>query len=109
MSLDNLSYEEEKKIVKYLGSIYQNSKKRMDILSYSGRVCENEPSYQNDLEYVRTINRILSDCSRDTRYIIMREYLMNSESDWYLDVYSRGTYYRLKKRAVNEFIRCLNI
>lgn len=109
MTLNNLTYEEEKNIVKYIGSTYQDSKKRMDILSYGNCVCENSKEYQDDLAYVRTINRVLSDCSRDTRYIITHEYLSNSESGWFLDCYSRSTFYRLKKRAIKEFIRCLHL
>lgn len=109
MTLNNLTYDEEKNIVKYIGSEYQDSKKRMDILSYGDCVCENSEDYQNNLAYVRTINRVLSDCSQDTRSIIMHEFLTNSEANWYLDYYSRGTFYRLKKRAIKEFLRCLKL
>ncbi len=103
-------YEQNKIIARYVGKEYQRSKQRMAIMEYAENGKRNSKQYKDDAAYVYAIDRVLNDCQRSTRNIIMHEYLTSEDdTNWYLDYYSRTTYYRMKKKAVEEFVHCLNI
>ncbi len=103
------TYTKNKTIAKYIGKEYQRAKQRMDILEFSNSVERNAEVYHRDMTFVHTIDRLLFDCSRTTRLIVQHEFLANDEAEWFLDYYSRSTYYRMKRKAVEEFVNCLNI
>lgn len=100
-------YQTQKKLVEFIGNAYMASRKRIDIYEFSG--VHNDPGYLNDIAYVHSIERTLQDCSNDTKQIITRDFLQRSETGWYKNFYSSSSYYRLKRRAVEEFMHCLNI
>ena len=100
-------YQTKKELVKFMGDAYMASKKRIDIYEFTDNK-GNDPGYLNDLEYVFRIDRVLQDCSDDTKKIIRHDFLQRSEAGWYKSLYSPSSYYRLKRRAVEEFMHCLN-
>lgn len=99
----------KEKIVRYIGDIYQRSRKRMDIYTFQNCIRENQKTYNCDQGLVHLIDRTLADCTADTRCIIRRHYLEKNDPDWFLNYFARSTFYRLRKLAVQEFIRCLDI
>jgi hypothetical protein len=101
-------YQTQKKLLQFMGDTYIASKKRIDLYEFSG-ARGNDPSYLNDIAYVHSIDRTLQDCSNDTKNIIRHDFLEKSETGWYRVFYNPSSYYRLKRRAVEEFMHCLNI
>lgn len=50
------------------------------------------------------------DClSVEQRQIITNDFIKKQEKNWYLEFYSRSTYYRLKNEAMNAFLNCLGL
>ena len=45
----------------------------------------------------------------DSQIIITNEFVDQKEDDWWVDFYSRATYYRLKTRALEEVLFYVNI
>ena len=99
----------KRKVAEYIGSVYRRSRKRMDVMIHSGGVEESAEQYHTDANMVYLVDRALQDCSKDTRFIIRRELLQIPEPFWYEEYYSRTTYYRLRKQAIDEFLNSLDI
>lgn len=95
--------------IRYIGSIYKRSRKRMDIYEFQNCVKENQEAYSCDQGLVHLIDRTLQDCSAETKCIIRKEYLETNPTDWYTEYFAKSSYYRLKKLALEEFMHCLNI
>ncbi|MCB6706977.1 hypothetical protein LI094_10575 [[Clostridium] saccharogumia] len=52
---------------------------------------------------------IIKALSPDSQIIITNEFVDQKEDDWWVDFYSRATYYRLKTRALEEVLFYVNI
>ncbi|NLC96416.1 MAG: hypothetical protein GX675_02470 [Erysipelotrichaceae bacterium] len=105
----NLSYQELEKIVRHIGNTYRKSVLRRQISANLLQVNEESSSYKSDNDFIITIECYLNECSRDTKCIIENEFLKKKEPLWYLDYFTKSTYYRLKKKAIIEFINCMDL
>lgn len=103
----NLTDNEKEQILQYLVKCLkkaQNKKRCYD----SGFFVQERPETYNNLEATLFLMEItLSSLSDDSRRIIEQDYIVKREKEWWLDFYSKTTYYRLKRKAIDEFIRCL--
>lgn len=88
---------------------YRLCRRKMESLEKQNAVALNMDDYRDALNYVTTIDRTLQDCSNDTRLIITQGFLNNGDPGWYDSYYSRNTYYRLRKKAVSEFLNGLRV
>ncbi|MBR0213534.1 MAG: hypothetical protein IJL95_02280 [Solobacterium sp.] len=108
--MDQTLYTEDmEKIVSYIGKVYRRSRKRRDVFEYQKCIRENQAVYDNDGSLIMLIDRTLMDCSKETQCIIRNEFLEIPEDMWYLPFFSRSAYYRLRKKALVEFMNCLKI
>lgn len=103
-----LQFEDKKIILQKLSECYLKSHRRIEIYKYQG-VCEESTQYQADCALLQMIQITLDACSEHTKMIIKNEYFNLKKHEWYLEYYSRSSFYRLKKQAIIEFIDCLNI
>ena len=103
------TYEEEKKMLEFLGESYRLAGRRSALMETEDCVGENRRIYDNDVRMIHHIDRCLQDCTKSAQLIIRMEFLEKSEKSWWQDTYSETTFYRLKKRAVEEFMHCLDI
>lgn len=101
------TYEEEEKVMQYLGRTYRRCRRRMDISKYLGETAESNDAYNHDRDYVYLIDRTVMDCSSDTRHVIINDFLKNSTPKWYVGYFSKSRYYRVRRDAVHEFLHCL--
>ncbi len=109
MKGNKMSYQELEKIVKYIGNIYRKSIVRKEIKTGILQVNEESNTYKYNDDLVIAIDCYLNECSRDTKCIIEKEYLNKNDPYWYLEYYTKSTYYRLKKKAILEFINCMDL
>lgn len=58
---------------------------------------------------IASFDIIIQALSNESRLIIKNEYLLQRHSEWWIDYYSRATYYRLKTRALEEILFYVNI
>lgn len=107
---ENINDQDKNKIMKYIGSVYCRCCRRMEAAEFGGNAEQGHLTYSDDLELIHLIDSTLLACEKNTRCIIRHDFLStNNEKDWYQDFYSRSSYYRLRRAAIDEFIRCLNI
>lgn len=53
---------------------------------------------------------VINKLSQESKNIIINEFVLERENDWWMEYYSRSTYYRLKTRAMEEalfYFNCL--
>ena len=66
---------------------------------------------KEELEKVIATFEFILDClSMESKVIIEKEFIERVGKDWWIDYYSRSTYYRLKTRAMEEtlfYFSCL--
>ncbi len=55
-------------------------------------------------EYVQIINQIQSHLSKESQFFIENEYLNFYDRSWWYKYYSRASYYRMKHKALDEFL-----
>lgn len=52
---------------------------------------------------------VIKALTTESQLIITNEYVLQKDSNWWIDYYSRATYYRLKTRALEEILFYVNI
>lgn len=102
-----LTNKQLRNVANTIGDRYRIAVRQMESMESDRTVSLNMQEYKDAADYVKEIDRTLDDCTEDTRLIIRKECLSMSESGWYENYYSRNTYYRLRKKAVIEFLRLL--
>lgn len=66
---------------------------------------------KDDLKKIlESYHMVIDKLSAESRNIIFNEFILERENDWWMECYSRSTYYRLKTRAMEEalfYFNCL--
>lgn len=80
---------------------------------YNKSVAERLNSRIEDKDELRSLissfEIIIKALSPDSQLIITNEFVEQKGDEWWVDFYSRATYYRLKTRALEEVLFYLNI
>ncbi len=105
----NLKLKDKEKIVLYMIKSYKRAKRNINLQELRGGVQESAGVYKEDLMVIYLVDSTLQECNEDSKRILHHEYFVNSASNWYLEFYSKSTFYRLKHRAIEEFIDFLNL
>lgn len=64
---------------------------------------ENDENFR----FYQYVSYIISCLSSESQLILVREYVERAPRNWWMLYYSRTTYYRLKRRAMTDFLRRL--
>ncbi len=102
--MKHLTNREKEIILKQLVSCYNQSKKRS---SFCNIIKNNDRRIEHDVRYVQYIDAMIDYCTPESQKILKNEYFEPVVKVWSNEYYSRSTWYRLKKKAVEEFIDCL--
>ena len=123
---EKLTLKQKDKIVKTIYSNYQRA--QLDILYMNQhynyypqidvfRVKESSSSYQSDQhllkqlekkqkleDYVNIMNQIHSHLTKESYFFIENEYINFYDTNWWIHLFSKATYYRLKHQALDELL-----
>lgn len=61
-----------------------------------------------DRQYVNLIDASLACLEEDHRRIVRNDFLDPQPKNWWMEYYAKSTYYRLRQRALEHFLRCLH-
>ncbi|MEA5026616.1 MAG: hypothetical protein VB012_03030 [Erysipelotrichaceae bacterium] len=92
-----MTYKEQEKLIKYLMDRYVYLKMSTNLL-----YCCMESDLVMMIDF--TINRL----DEESRRIINYDFINKKHKYWWNEYYSRTTYYRLKNKAMSQFINCLH-
>lgn len=92
--------------INYLASLYKKS--RMEIEEENK---EKKESYMLDknLEFINYMDTVLGLMPFEYERIIRKDFLENRTVKWWQEFYSKSTYYRRKREAVEAFVDCLSL
>jgi hypothetical protein len=62
----------------------------------------------SDRQYVDLIEASLSCLEEEYRRIVTNDFLNPQPRHWWMEYYAKSTYYRLRQRALEHFLRCLH-
>ena len=85
-------------VVEGLGVEYRKDKSNQKI-NYSEKV---------DI-FINHIDNALNSLDQELRRILINDFFEVRKDYWYLEYYTRSTYYRLRKEAIAEFLHCLGL
>lgn len=103
MNQNQLTYQEEKAIMKYLMDLYCKAKIIAEMYEREGSDKKNLAKYNHQVDFVELMDRVINSCSLPSRFIILHSYVQREGNDWYTPYYAKSTFYRLKKNAIHEF------
>lgn len=96
-------------VMRNIGDVYIQAKRRVDILQFEGYVPMKEQVMNDDVRLVYLIDRTIQDCSDRSGCIIRNEYLRRSDKTWHRAFFPRSTYMCSKREALREFLSLLGI
>mgnify|MGYP004451910115 FL=1 len=99
--MDEYDVKEQEKLVRYMGKLYQRSKRNLQVEGEEGE------RYFQDMKFVMTIDLILKDMRKEQQLIIRKDYLQTPVDMWYRHYFSRSSYYRIRNKAIKEFVAAL--
>lgn len=110
-----LSFKDRENILRQYGNDYKKSKlielkgtsllKENVVSEKPETYMESFYKYQYYYNLQNTIDRILEKLDFDSANFIKNEFLSNSyKSDWWMNYFSRSTYYRIKNKAMDNFL-----
>lgn len=130
--INTLTFKQKQKAVKDLFKQYHRAKLKLyclENMNYypqlnGGIIKENKNQYKRSMterlnstiedkdelrSLVSSFEMIINALSQDSQLIIKNEFVEQRKDEWWIDYYSRATYYRLKTRALEEFLFYINI
>ncbi len=101
--LKKLSFQEKEQLCMYLGKLYRKGKLHT-LMGYSGIVEESDEEQVDALDIAARIHILM--CQMDKKYalILYNDFLEIKERGWWSEWFSRSTYYRYKKGAMDKFL-----
>jgi hypothetical protein len=100
-----LSYSEEKAILIYLGEIYNKAHTITELYKQEENLTRTPVWINQQASLVKLIECTLNSCTPGTRFIIIHSFLRKDPSDWYIPYYSKSSFFRMKRIAVDEFTK----
>lgn len=102
------TFKQKDLIIKKIGIDY----KKIKISKTNGlMICEDEENYfypKKDMEYFNNlkdkVDYILLQMDKNLSMVIYNEFFSNRTDNWWVYVYSKSTYYRMKNKAMNDFL-----
>lgn len=106
MENTELTYQQKLNIMYHLGDVYRSSMRRIKLAEDSSSRYVNK-TMQDDLDTITMLESVLNDCTENTRMIIRKGFFENLRKDWYVTYCTRSSYYRRRKKAVDEYLHGL--
>lgn len=96
------SFAQKKQLISYLFVLWGQSK-----TIHEGTDTMYELAYGCS-DFDRLMRHALSQLNEEHKKIIMKEFMEKPSPNWYLEYYSRSSFYRHKHQSMDTFIRCLH-
>ena len=99
--------QELEQITRYMTQCYRKAKQRRKL---EKMLCR-ESNYQSEADdlIIALYESALESMPNTTREIIVREFLDEDHDGWFYNYYTKSTFYRLRQKAIREFIDCMNV
>jgi hypothetical protein len=96
------SFSEKKQLISYLFVLWGQTRS----ISESTENTYVQSYGCNDFD--RLMRHALAQLNEEHKKIIIKEFMEKPSPNWYLEYYSRSSFYRHKHQSMDTFIRCLH-
>ena len=103
--LESLSTQEKEQLIHYLGKLYRKGSVHEAFMNQG--MVEDHPVQENDMEITALLRLILRQMNREYAMIILNDFFEVKERGWWHSIYSRSSYNRCKKEAVDLLLNRL--
>lgn len=102
-----LSFQEKEQLMYHIGKLYRKGMFQ-SALRFQGMV-EDCDADESGVEFASRIRLILRRMDREDAFLLLNDFLEIKKNDWWKSQYTRSTYYRRKRLAMDAFLRCLYV
>lgn len=103
-----MTWHQKINLMNHIGDAYRGSLRRIDLAEKHGARYSSD-TIADDYALRAYVERALKDCSSQTQLIATRDFLEVSERSWYRLYFSQSSYYRLRRKAVDEYLHNLDL
>ncbi len=96
------NFAKKKQLLNYLFVLWGQSK----IISEESYASYEQKPFLDDFDYL--MRNALNQLNDEQKMIIIKEFIEKKCPHWYLEFYSRSSFYRHKHQSMDIFIRCLH-
>ena len=96
------SFLQKKQLISYLFVLWGQSKMMFESTQSKYESC----SVGGDFD--RMMKHAIAQLNEEQKKIIIKEFMEKTSPNWYLEYYSRSSFYRHKHQSMDTFIRCLH-
>ena len=100
---ENSFYRDTAKIIT---KKYRSLKKEIE---YGYRMVNKDHTLDDGVEFVYYVEKVIHSLPDDYERIILNEFLNKKTPKWWMESYSKSTFYRLKAKAIKEFVDCFKV
>ena len=104
----SLTFKQQDEIVNYIIRLYKKADSRIKLEEMIKSDEKSRNISKNDLIMIKIVSDALFELNEDYQRIIQNDYIIKQKPIWIYDYYTKSTYYRLKHKAIEEFLHCLN-
>ncbi|MBZ4195302.1 MG284/MPN403 family protein [Mycoplasma tauri] len=102
---NSLHYEmSESEKYKTVAMIFHLEKAKARLKARKRLFSQNRNEEKNGFTYSENLHRALECISPESKHLLRKEFLEEKESYWYEKYYSKTTYYKYRRNAVDEFL-----
>lgn len=98
-------HNDQTHLITFHATIYRSLLSR---LRYGNEINQESELLPCDKDYLFLIQESLKRLTAEEQRILNNDFLLPISKNWWMDYYSKSTYYRLKYLAVSRFLHCLH-
>ena len=100
-----VSHTDQTSLVHFHASLYQSVIRRQ---RYHQEIKANIDLNSHDKDYLFLIQESLRRLTHEEQRLLYNDFLSPLSKNWWMEFYSKSTYYRLRHLAVDRFLNCLH-
>ena len=108
MQNTEMTWHQKVNLMNHIGDAYRGSLRRIDLAEKHG-AAYSSGAIADDYALRTYVERALKDCSSQTRLITTRDFLEVNDPHWYRLYFSQSSYYRARRKAVDEYLHNLDL
>lgn len=109
--IQKLSFKDKSQILQIIAKEYQKAMLYIQTLDEKTKniICDSSPLERENsirreqINLVTIVNCVMNLLNKEHKEIIENDYFKNSDSKWWLEKYSKSTFYSLKNAALDNF------
>jgi len=100
-----VTHQDQTQLIHFHAHLYRALMSRV---RYGHEIDMNKTMHPCDKDYLFLIQETLKRLTQEEQRLLHNDFLMPSSKNWWMNYYSKGTYYRLRYLTMSRFLHCLH-